>query len=74
MITPHAVAAARCAGTWQQRWNCGWKTSPGVGQAGYAFGHTLVPALIVLLVVILAVRVAKKRKKGRSAAPAGVGR
>ena len=74
MITPHAAAAARCAGTWQQRWNCGWKTSPGVATAGYDFGHSLAPALVVLLVIILAVKVAKRRKKSRGAATAGAGR
>ena len=76
MITHHAVAAAGCTGTWQQRWNCGWKqpTSSALPQAGYDFGHSLLPALVVLLVVVFLVRVAKKRKKGRSAAPAGAGR
>ena len=74
MITPHVAAAARCAGTWQQKWQCGWKTSPGVATAGYDFGHSLAPALVVLFVVILLFRVAKRRKKGRSAAPAGAGR
>jgi hypothetical protein len=76
MITHHAVAAASCTGTWQQRWNCGWNkpVSPTVAQSGYDFGHTLLPALVVLAVVIFLVRVAKKRKKGRSAAPAGAGR
>ena len=76
MITHHAAAAAKCTGTWQQRWNCGWKqpTSSALPQAGYDFGHTLLPVLVVLLVVLLVVRVAKKRKKGRSASPAGAGR
>ena len=76
MITPHAVAAARCTGTWQQKWQCGWKqpTTSALPQAGYDFGHSLVPALVVLLVIIVVARIAKKRKKGRSAAPAGAGR
>jgi hypothetical protein len=76
MITPHAVAAARCAGTWQQKWQCGWKqpVSPALPRAGYDFGHSLLPALVVLLAVVLVVRFARKRKKGRSAAPAGAGR
>ena len=76
MITGLAAAAPACTGTWQQKWNCGWKqpASSALPQAGYDFGHSLVPALVVLLVVILAVRVAKRRKKGRSAAPAGAGR
>ena len=53
MTTNLAGAAASCTGTWTQKWNCGWKTSPGVAQAGYDFGHSLLPALAVLLVVIL---------------------
>ena len=76
MITNHAAAAARCAGTWQQRWNCGWKqpTSSALPQAGYDFGRSLLPVLVVLAVVIFLVRAAKRRKKGRSTATAGAGR
>ncbi len=76
MITNHALAAARCAGTWQQKWNCGWKqpTSSALPRTGYDFGHSLLPALIVVLVLVFLYRAAKKRKKGRSAAPAGAGR
>ena len=72
MITHHAAAAASCAGTWQQRWNCGWNkpVSPAVAHAGYDFGHSLLPALLVLAVVILIARSMSKRKKAR-AAPAG---
>jgi LPXTG-motif cell wall-anchored protein len=75
MITHLAAAAANCnTGTWQQRWNCGWKqpTSSALPQAGYDFGHTLLPVLVVLAIVIFLVRAAKKRKK--SAATAGAGR
>ena len=76
MITNHAVAAARCTGTWQQKWNCGWKqpTSSALPQAGYDFGHNLLLGLVILFVVLFLVRAAKKRKKGRSTAPAGAGR
>ena len=72
MITHHAAAAASCTGTWQQRWNCGWNkpVSPAVAHAGYDFGHSLLPALLVLAVVILIARSMSKRKKAR-AAPAG---
>ena len=75
MITHHAAAVASCTGTWQQRWNCGWNkpVSPAVAHAGYDFGHSLLPALAVLAVVILIARSVKKRKKARSAAPAGAG-
>ena len=76
MITNHAVAAARCTGTWQQKWNCGWNqpTSATLPKAGYDFGHSVLPALVVLLVVLLLVRAVKRRRKGRSASPAGAGR
>ncbi len=75
MITNLAAAAASCTGTWQQRWNCGWKqpTSSALPQAGYDFGRSLLPALVVLTVVILIARSVKRRKKTRSAAPAGAG-
>ena len=75
MITNHAVAAARCTGTWQQRWNCGLRQpNPATAQAGYNVGHNVIPVLFVLLIILLVARAVKKRKKGRSAAPAGVGR
>jgi hypothetical protein len=73
MTTNLAGAAASCTGTWAQKWNCGWKTSPGVTQAGYDAGRSLIPALAVLLVVILLVAATRRRKKGRSSAPATAG-
>ena len=75
MMTNLAAGAASCTGTWQQKWKCGWDqpTSATVPHVGYDVGHSLLPALVVLAVVILLVRVAKKRKKGRSAAPASAG-
>jgi hypothetical protein len=75
MITHHAAAAASCAGTWSQRWNCARNqpVSPAVAHAGYDFGHSLLPALFVLLLVLLLVRSVKKRKKSRSPATAGAG-
>jgi hypothetical protein len=74
MITHHAAAAASCTGTWSQKWNCGWKTSPEVAQAGYDVGHSLVPVLAVILVLILLVSVARKRRKSSAPAAAGVRR
>jgi hypothetical protein len=71
-----AAAAANCnTGTWAQKWNCGWSqpVSPQTASAGYTFGHSLLPALVVLLVIILIARSARKRKKSRTAAPAGAG-
>ena len=72
MITYITVTPASCIGTWSQRWNCGWNkpVSPAVGQAGYDFGHSLLPALFVLAIAILVARSMRKRKKAR-AAPAG---
>ena len=73
MITHLAGAAASCStGTWSQKWKCDWNqpVSPAVAHAGYDFGHSLLPALVVLAVVILIARSMSKRKKAR-AAPAG---
>ena len=75
MITHLAAAAASCStGTWAQKRTCGWNqpVPASVPHAGYTFGHSLLPALLVLAVVIFIARSAKKRKKTR-AAPAGVG-
>jgi hypothetical protein len=73
VITNLAAAAANCnAGTWSQKWTCGWNqpVSPAVSHAGYDFGHGLLPALLILAAVILIARSVRKRKQGR-AAPAG---
>ena len=73
MIHDLAAAAANCStGTWSQKWNCGWNqpVSPQTASLSYSFGHSLLPALVVLAVVILIARSVKKRKKAR-AAPAG---
>jgi hypothetical protein len=73
VITNLAAAAANCnAGTWSQKWTCGWNqpVSPAVAHAGYDFGHGLLPALLILAAVILIARSVRKRKKAR-AAPAG---
>ena len=75
MITNLAAGAASCAGTWSQKWKCGWNqpVSPSVAHAGYDFGHSLLPVLAALAAVILIARSAKRRKKARAAAPAGAG-
>jgi hypothetical protein len=76
MITHLAAAAANCnTGIWSQKWNCGWNqpVSPQTASFGYNFGHSLLPALVVLLVIILIARSARRRKKSRTAAPAGAG-
>jgi hypothetical protein len=76
MITHLAAAAANCStGTQAQQWKCGWNqpVPSAVTHAGYDFGHSLLPALLVLAVVIFIARSAKKRKKAR-AAPAGAAR
>jgi hypothetical protein len=74
MITHLAAAAASCStGTRSQQWECGWNqpVSPVVAHAGYGFGHSLLPALLVLAVVIFIARSAKTRKKARAGAAAG---
>ena len=76
MITHLAAAAASCStGTWAQKWACGWDqpVPASVPHAGYTFGHSLLPALVVMLVIILIARSARKRKRSRTAAPAGAG-
>ena len=76
MITHLAAAPASCStGTRSQQWNCGWNqpVPAAMAHAGYDFGHSLLPALLVLAVVIFIARSAKKRKKAR-AAPAGAAR
>ncbi len=75
MITRHAVAAANCAGTWSQKWKCGWNApvSPAAAHSGYTFGHSVLPALFVLAVAIFLYRAVKKRGKSRSSAPAASG-
>jgi hypothetical protein len=74
MVTKLAATAPSCTGTWAQKWNCGWKTSPGVAQAGYDVGHSLIPVLAVLFVVALLVGVARKRRKSSAPAAAGARR
>ena len=75
MIANLAAGAANCTGTWSQKWKCGWNqpTSATLPHAGYDFGHTALPALVVLAVVILLVRAVKKRRKSRSSSPAASG-
>jgi hypothetical protein len=76
MITHLAAAAASCnTGTWAQRWKCGWNepVSPAVAHAGSGFGHSLVPALLVLAAVILIARSVRKRRRGQAAATASAG-
>jgi hypothetical protein len=76
MITNLAAAAANCkTGSWIQQFKCGYNqpVSPAVAHAGSGFGHSLVPALVVLVVVILVARSVRKRRRGRAAAPASAG-
>jgi hypothetical protein len=73
MINHLAGAAASCStGTWSQKWKCSWnEPATSAAHAGYTFGHSVVPALVVLAVVILVVRAVRKRKARSSPAPAG---
>ena len=73
MITRLAATAANCnTGTWTQKWDCGWKhPNPAAYQAGYDFGHNVLPVLILIAFVLLVVRAARRKKAaGRRAEPA----
>jgi len=73
VITHLAAAAANCnTGTWQQKWDCGWNhPDPAAYQAGYDFGHNVLPVLILLAFVLLVARTRRRRKAaGRKAEPA----
>ena len=75
MITHLAAGAANCTGTWSQKWKCGSNQSAtATAHAGYTFGHSMVPVLIVLAGVFLIARAVRKRRKGGSPASAGAGR
>ena len=67
----YLAAAANCTtGTWSQRWKCGWnEPATSAGHAGYAVGHDVLPALLVLAIVILAVRTVRKRRTRAGASP-----
>jgi hypothetical protein len=66
-----AAAAANCTGSWSQKWQCGWNQPPsaGVTSAGFTFGHSILPWLIVAAVVLLVARAARSRSTARSASP-----
>ena len=75
MFTYLAAAAANCnAGTWAQRWQCGWHQPPSaaVARAGFDFGHNVLPVLIMAAFVVLAVTARRRRGKagGRKVEPA----
>ena len=76
MSTHLAAGAAAChAGSWLQRWKCGWgQPAAGAAHAGYDFGHNVLPALVVLAVVLLAAGAMRKRKNHSSPAAAGPAR
>jgi hypothetical protein len=63
-----AAKAASCStGSWLQRWKCGWNqpASHASAQAGYDFGHNVLPVLIVLAFVLLLASSARKRRAAR---------
>ena len=65
-----AAATANCnSGSWSQKWNCGWhQPTTAASNAGFTFGHSIVPWLIVAAVVLLVAR-ARGRSAARSASP-----
>ena len=65
----HVIAAACSTGSWQQRWDCGWKQpTTGAANAGYFAGHSVMPALIVLLIIVAIIALAGKSRSRRPAA------
>lgn len=68
MHTALAQAAAKCTGSWQQQWNCGWKQpTTTAANAGYFAGHNVAPFLIlgaIIGLILIAV------SKSRSSTPA----
>lgn len=48
----HVLAACN-TGSWQQKWACGWhQPNTAAYNAGYAFGHSVLPWLICAAVVV----------------------
>ena len=66
----HNVIAAACStGTWQQKWDCGWRQpTTGAAKAGYFAGHDVAPVLIGLLIVAMIIIVASRSGSRRAAA------
>lgn len=62
------ILAAACKGTWQQKWNCGWKQpTTTAANAGAFAGHNVAPALIGLVIVALILIAASRSRSGKPA-------
>jgi len=65
----HVIAAACSAGSWTQRWDCGWKQpTTGAANAGYFAGHNVMPVLIGLVIVLAIIALARSSRSRRPAA------
>ena len=53
VITHLAAATANCkAGSWAQRWKCGWNApTTTASHVGYTFGHSVLPVLLIVAVI-----------------------
>ena len=63
------ITAAACTGSWQQKWNCGWKQpTTTAANAGAFAGHNVAPILVGLLIVaLIALAASKGRSRGTAA-------
>lgn len=62
------AATAQCAGSWQQKWNCGWKQpTTTAADAGAFAGHNIAPFLILAAIVVLILIAVSKSRSGTPA-------
>lgn len=63
------IIAAACKGTWQQKWNCGWRqpVDASVAHSGATAGHLVIPAIAIGL-ILWAVLAMLRRRSGSPAA------
>ena len=66
------TAAACSTGSWQQKWDCGWRQPPStaVQHAGFLAGHN---AVWLIVAVIVAVMIFVRGARGHRAAMSGTG-
>lgn len=59
------AAAAKCSGSWQQQWKCGWKQpTTTAANAGAFAGHNVAPVLILaVFVALILILVSRSRSR-----------